>query len=257
MLITGIKRIWDEDCEFQTNILKAIIKGIRKIEDPLLIDRLFEKLKSIGAFYVPTSEYMIRYFGPEITESQYGIFYDSEVCKYTLRLVLPMTLFDGTIVGFIGYTNENDVDPEDETFIKYLYPPKYVLDKRRYMYITPEEFKKAYEEEYICIIDGLFDQHSLTVNGINAVSLCGSALTSYHKMYLSTIKHIIVIADNDPAGRKLYNSIKKAFPYAVEIIQTLAWDVDDFMKTQDNIKKIQDTLTLMKLEGYCVNHVIK
>lgn len=256
MYTDGIKKIWREDYKFQEDVVRAIITDIRKIKDPELVDKLFCKLKDNGAFYVPDDEYMIKYFGEEIMDSRHGIYYGGGICKYTLRLILPMIFFDSSIEGFIGYTNKNDFDPEDNAFIKYLYPPKIKLDKKRYIYITPDEYRKAYEEQYICITDGLFDQHSLTVHGINACSLCGSALTSYHKLYLKPIKHIVVIADNDEAGRKLYRSIKFAFPQSVEIIQTVAWDVDDFMKSQANIKKIQDCINLMKLEGFTSNHII-
>jgi 5S rRNA maturation endonuclease (ribonuclease M5) len=257
MFSEGIKKIWSEDAKFQTDVIKAILSDIRKIEDENLIDALFDKLKENGAFYVPDDEYMIRYFGNTITDSRYGVYYADYICKYNLRLVLPMIFFDGTINGFIGYTNVNDIDPEDGSFIKYLYPPKITVDKRRFLFITPEEYKKAYREQYICITDGLFDQMSLTAHDINACSLCGSNLTLFHKLYLSTIKHIIVLADNDPAGRKLYNSIKKSFPTSVEIIQTLTWDIDDFMKNTKNILRLKETLTQMEKEGFCVNHVIK
>ena len=256
MFSDGIKSIWEKDEKFQTGVIKAIIQDIRKISDSNLIEALFQNLKHQGVFYVPDDEYMINHFGYDITDSKYGIYYSDNICKYALRLVFPMIFFDGSINGFIGYTNVNDIDPEDQAFIKYLYPPKMAVDKKRYMFITPEEYKKAYEEQYICVIDGLFDQKSLVTHGINACSLCGSALTEFHRIYLKPIKNIIVLADNDPAGRKLFNSIKRAFPNAVEIIQTLTWDIDDFMKTQDNINKIKKSLEDMKSESYCINHVI-
>lgn len=255
MLATGIKHIYDTEYEFQRSVIRAILKEVRHIEDEEILEATLTNLMDSGAFYVIDDEYMIKHFGKDITDSKYGIYY-SDVCKYALRLVLPMVLFDGTIGGLIGYTNKNDIDEEDNSFIKYLYPNKIVLNKKRFLYIKPEEYRKAYEEQYICIVDGLFDQHALTINGYNACSLCGSAVTEYHKLYLTPIKHIIIIADNDPAGRKFAKSLKSIFPNSIEILQKTTSDIDDFLKTKEAIKRFDDLMQLIKSENFMVNHYL-
>lgn len=255
MLKSGIEHIYNTDYDFQYRVIKAILKEVRHIEDNDILEATLTNLMKSGAFYVIDDKYMITHFGQSITDSKYGIYYN-DICKYALRLVLPMILFDGTIGGLIGYTNKNDIDPEDNSFIKYLYPNRIVLNKKRYLYIKPEEYRKAYEEQYICIVDGLFDQHALEINGYNACSLCGSAVTEYHKLYLTPIKHIVIIADNDPAGRKFANSIRKMFPRSIEILQKNTSDIDDFLKTKQDIKKFNDLMCLIKSENFTVNHYL-
>jgi DNA primase len=183
--------------------------------------------------------------------------YVGEMCKLTYRLAMPVRLLDDTIVGFIGYTDKDDFNENNESFIKYLYPPKYVLKKSKYMYVTRQEFKKAIEEDYICIVDGLFDQKALEACGINAVSLCGSALTGEHKLYLDAIKHKIIIADNDSAGRKLASDIKAVWPTAVEIYQTQTKDIDAFLRIASRMTVLKNTIELMNQEGFILSHQLK
>lgn len=249
---TGLNTIWTEDKKFQTECLDGILSGIRGLTgEPK--DRLLQYMIQDQMFYVPNDIYMSEIFGEEITNFKYGIYTDG-MCKLCYRLAMPMRLLDNTIIGFIGYTNKDDFNEDSEYFIKYLYPPKYLIQKSRYIYITRDEFLKAIEEEYICIVDGLFDQKALEANGINALSLCGSDLTEYHKLYLNSIKHKVIIADNDEAGRKLAKVIKKVYPDSVEIYQGKTKDIDSYMKTVERIEDIKNTINSMKKEGFLISH---
>lgn len=254
-LSEGLKKIWTEDREYQTCALKNILQMVRGVEDGA-VENLLNYLIADGMFYVPNDIYMSEIFGEEIKDMNYGI-YLGDICKLTYRLAIPVRLLDDSIVGFIGYSNKDDFNDGNEGFIKYLYPPKNVLKKSNYLYITRTEFKKALEDNYICIVDGLFDQKSLEASGINAVSLCGSALTDMHKLYLDRIKHKIVIADNDSAGRKLVKDIKKVWSNAVEIIQYDTKDIDSFLTTPSRVLLLKDTIKRMKREGFILSHILK
>lgn len=244
--------LWVEDEEFQTGVLDAILKDIRGVPDNYRAT-LLEYLKKEQMFYVPNDIYMKEVFGDDIVNYKYGI-YNGDECKLCYRLAMPVRLLDNTVVGFIGYSNKDDFNENNESFIKYLYPPKYVLKKSRYVYCTREEFSKAIKEQYVCIVDGLFDQKVLSAFGINAISLCGSVLTDYHRLYLNSIKHKVIVADNDEAGRKMANVIKKYYSTAVEIYQDQAKDIDGFMKMPNGVEKVKTIIEQMKLEGFTLSH---
>lgn len=251
----GLKRIWTEDLEYQTAALDGILECIRNVQGDAKT-RLFEYLKAEGMFYVPSDIYMSEIFGESIMEFSNGL-YVGEACKLCFRLAMPVKLLDDTIIGFIGYSNKDDFDENNPAFVKYLYPPKYILQKSRYMYITRAEFLKALKEDYICIVDGLFDQKALAANGINAVSLCGSSVSEYHRMYLDVIKHKVIIADNDGAGRKMAADLKKIWPTAVEIYQDKSKDIDSYIRTTERIEEVQSIINLMKQEGFMLSHKLK
>lgn len=253
-LSEGLRKIWTEDREYQTYAIKNILQMVRGVENGA-VDNLLNYLIADGMFYVPNDIYMSDIFGEEIKDINYGI-YLGDICKLTYRLAMPVRLLDNSIVGFIGYSNKDDFNEGNEGFIKYLYPPKSVLKKSNYLYITRDEFKKAIEDNYICIVDGLFDQKSLEASGINAVSLCGSTLTDMHKLYLDRIKHKIVIADNDSAGRKLVKDIKRVWYDIVEIIQYDTKDIDSFLTTPSRILLLKNTIDQMKREGFILSHIL-
>lgn len=207
----GVKRIWTEFEDYQTKVIKAILSDYRKIED----EEYFQYIKSLGCFFSPNDEFLTQMLGVlpmEYTNS---------------KLLIPMRDFSDRIFNFIAYDGDT---PE----LKYQYPNKYQWRKDKYMFITREQFKKAMEEEYICIVDGIFDQISLQQKGINAVSLCGSSLTEYHKHYLAFIKNKIVLPDNDKAGKKLVWDCTHELENCHVVKQGKEWDIDDYIKnTQD------------------------
>lgn len=252
---TGLNRIWTEDATVQRDILGDFLTNIRGLSgEPQ--EKLLEYIIKDKMFYVPNDIYMLDIFGEEITTYNLGL-YSNGMCNLCYRLAMPVRLLDDTVVGFIGYSNKDDFDENNQAFIKYRYPPKYVLAKNRYMYVTREELINAYKEQYICIVDGLFDQKALVANGINAVSLCGSSVTEYHKLYLDSIKHKIVIADNDDAGRKMVRDLKKVWSDIVEIRQDKTKDIDGYLHTVERISELKDTVKIMKREGFLISKVLK
>ena len=251
----GLNKLWTEDYNEQRYLLRSILENIRGLKGEAL-DNLLEYIIKEQMFYVPNDIFMCDVFGEEVKHYSNGIYF-GDVCNLCYRLAMPVRLLDNTVIGFIGYTNKDDFDDDNNAFIKYRYPPKYILQKNKYIYITRDEFKKAIDEQYICIVDGLFDQKSLEANGINAVSLCGSSVTEFHKLYLNSIKHKVIIADNDEAGRNMASYIKSVWTDAVEITQSETKDIDSFLHTPDKIKELKNLINTMKLEGFILNHRLK
>lgn len=279
----GIQHIWNTDEDLQRQCLESLVTRIRGVMDADIVARDIESLVKLGAFFVPDDLYMILHFGESIMDYQYGL-YRGYRCTIAGRLAIPMEFLDGNVYGFIGYSNEDDSEPGDidlgkvseelsrlgeivdmeleedseykSTFIKYLYPPQFVMEKARYMFIGREEYRKAIEDGYICITDGLFDKHRLSTLGYNAVSLCGSSLTSWHKYYLSFIPHKIVIADNDRAGVKLARVCKSQLEGCIQLSFPKTKDIDDFLKTKEGIREFQGAFDYLKSVDFAFSYAL-
>lgn len=237
----GLKQIWSEYKELQEEALKEIILNHRHVPESLA-SKYMDDFKRDLMVFIPSNDMLPHIFGESIRDYNRGLYNaDKDICNLIDRLAIPLRDFTGRVFNFIGYDSENSE-------LKYLYPPKHFWSKDKYMYITKDEYLKAVKDQYICIVDGIFDKRSLQMNGINAVSLCGSALTKYHVTYLSLIKHIIVIPDNDKAGKGLTYKVRQHFPQAIEVKQGTQWDIDDFLKSPNDIvtlkKKLEEALTL-------------
>lgn len=250
---TGIHKLWEEEEEYQTAVLEGIISNIRHIENPEILKLHFNYLKTQGAFFVHNDDYMIKYFGEAITEPKYGVYNFQGRCTLAARLAIPIRLFDNTVRGFIGYSNKPADYAPDEVFIKYLYPSKNAFYKGRFFYMTADEYRKAVHDEYVCIVDGIFDKIILQCLGINAVSLCGSSLTEWHTRYLSFIKHKIVIADNDVAGRRFSSYCRYALENCIEILQPETNDIDEFLRDDKAVASFRKQFEEMKAEGFLLS----
>lgn len=252
----GIYRIWKEHTDFQTAALKGLLRNVRHVTDEQLLNLHLNYLRSIGAFYVPSGEYLIDMFGKSIQDSTAGVF-SGNFCYLIDRVAIPLRHVNGMVPGFVGYSRAPDNEAENELFVKYRYPPAFVYDKSRYFFIEPDELNRALHEKYICIVDGLFDKMTLQALGINAVSLCGSSLTYWHSKYLSLFEKIIVISDNDTAGRKLFTQCKYKHPNCIELQQPFTKDVDDYLKDGQRVAKLIKEFELMRREGFIASHKMK
>ena len=249
----GIRSIWEQDRDYQLACLQGILGTIRNISNGEILELHLNYLMKLGAFFVHNDDYVADHFGDHIKEPKYGVYTSEGRCFLTGRLAIPLVVFDDSVRGFVGYSKKPDDFDPTAVFVKYLYPPKYAFNKSRYMFITPEEYKKAVEDQYVCIVDGLFDKIILQCLGINAISLCGSSLTIWHKYYLSFIKHKVVVADNDLAGRHLASYCKKALPGCIELIQAATGDIDSYIRSGEHLINIKTAIDEMKKEGFLIS----
>lgn len=289
-----VDSVWRNDADLQTEFLKVLVSDIRHVSDESIQEQDIAYLRSLGAFYIPDDIYLKMVVGDEVTQYKYGV-YRYGYCTLSERLAIPMWTPNGRVIGFIGYSNSgvdetvsvedidnfeatnmfseldsSDIDSESDDIheavssskgklgivIKYLYPPSYVMTKGKYIFCHPSWFKKALADGYVCITDGIFDAIRLNQNGINAFSLCGSKLTDWHKLYLSLFDKIIVIHDNDSAGVALANKCCKELNNCSKLSFVGTKDIDDFLKSADNIKLFKSKLNTI-LSGMLDTKILK
>lgn len=271
-LSSDVETIWTIDREMQTDCLEKLSSQVRNVTDPDIIEKDVQMLKSLGAFFVPDDYYLTDLLGERITQFKYGIYRGSEMCTLAERLAVPLRRMNGTIFGFVGYSDKSvelSIDEDEETGAtnmleeevsqrsKYLYPPKHVYEKAKYLYCEPSWFRSAIEKGYVAITDGLFDTIRLNQNGIPAVSICGSALSRWHVLYLSFIKNKIIIADNDNAGARLAGDCRKLMPECKQISFPNNKDIDDVLKTKEGIGALLATVKRMVDEHFILSYDLR
>lgn len=231
MLLEGILHIYKNDLDNQRHYIDTICKDVRGKKLDILYD--------LQAFYVPNNDYMIEHFGHDIMNPKYDCYTFDGFCKWSHHLVIPIRDVSKKIVGFTGYNpyvklaydKENKTKEEEEVAKMPRYKESSVLlmDKSKF-FICPLGMKKAIEDGYIIVIDGVFDAISLAEEGFNSFCILGSTLTDEMKFCLSFVDVIYVAYDNDLAGKKLYDRIKLSFPRVLAIRQRKCKDIDDFIK---------------------------
>lgn len=293
LLEQGINKIYDECLEEQTHFINTICKNIR--------GRYLDILFDMKAFYVPNDEFMIEYFGPAITSSNYDCYDYYGSCKWKYHLVIPIRDVYGNTVGFSGYNpyvsiaknSINDSSNEDtsvscneletvsnselspsniynneslntnsvadsskdnshnssdnsnvlKTLPKYKESSIVLMDKSKF-FICPLGLKKSIDDEYIILVDGVFDSISLAQEGYNSISILGSTISEYNRFILSLVKNVYVAYDNDGAGRRLYESLKRIHSNVYSITQSKCKDIDDFIKQYpDDFKREMSKLS--------------
>lgn len=240
ILDCGVERIYDEDFESQRIFLTHIAENIRHMP----VEEFYKR----RMFFVPNDEYMVHFFGTEILSKKYDMYYDSKMCRYYKRLAMPIQNFNGEISAFCGYDDGSEYGGEN--FIKYLYPGYSSLHKDRFLYIGRDEYVKAVQEDYIMLVDGMFDQVRLESFNFNAASIMSSNYTKYHQEYISVIKHKIVVPDNDEAGLKLARKIRESYPDAVIMYQTECKDIDQYLQKPENVKRFFQAFEYLKKTGF-------
>lgn len=240
----GIKRIWTEDEETQNIAVLEIGRDIRHYD--YLTDEQIIKLfrDDMNSFYVPNDGYISHFFDVELTDFKYGI-YKGEECNYYQRLVFPIYGLNDKVTALCAYAN--DVDP------KYIYSPKTIWEKGRHMYLTKEQFLKAIKDDYLIIVDGIFDAVSLRQQGYNAVSLMGGEFTEWHRYYFSFIKKLIVFPDNDNAGNTLAFKVSKAHNNVTIVKQGESKDIDDFLKKRNGGRRLEKLFNCENLSELNLN----
>jgi len=223
----GIKRIYEEDYESQKHYLTTLIEDVR-------FSRVDPILKAQG-FFVPNAEYMINYFGPEARSPRLDMYSYGE-CIWDNYVVFPIRNITNTIVGLTGFDpiqkfrkNEGERSLQGH----YKYSNKDVFNRGKYIFTNAGIFDKAIEDEYVCLVDGVFDMLYMNDAGFNTFSLLGSDLSDEILMQLNFIKYMFVVEDNDAAGRKLYNKLSAAFPRRVFYLRQNEFkDIDDMLKSK-------------------------
>ena len=157
------------------------------------------------------------------------------------RAIIPIHDDCGNnIIGLIGRSTKDYINP------KFLFYPK-GLDKRYCLYNYHRAIDNINKTNCLYIVEGQGDVWKLYEAGVkNVVSIFGKSITKEqeHKINKLPVTHIIVLTDNDQAGRESKTQIKRQFNrmYKLTFPKIKAKDIGE-MKIND-IKKILD-----KLEG--------
>lgn len=247
MLEAVINKVWETFEEPQTLLLENIARNIRKIDESL-IPTVVSDWKKAGMFFLPNSQLLPNLVGDWIKDPQYGIYDISGTCNLTARLLIPLRTLNDSVIGFVGYNKETS----RSDYVKYMYPYSF-FKKKKYLYMDREEWLRAYEEQVVVIVDGLFDKRMLNLLGIPACSLCGSELSEYHKLYLNRIKHKVILADNDSAGCKLAETCKRELNAIQWYLTGEFKDIDEVISTGKYQDKILESWENLKKGGFLIS----
>ena len=222
----GIERVWQEDSSSQVGFLSTVAE-LRGMDASIF--------KRIDAFFVPNDDYMIDFFGKEITEEQYGC-YSGSVCYWNNCVLIPITNVVGKVCGFASFNPFNYVEAHetgDFSLYYYAYSSRSVFSKGKFLYAVKDSYRKALEEGYLLLVDGIFDAISLWDAGFNAAATMGSIMTNEILMQLRFVKRVILIADNDEAGYKVYEQLCKHLNNVELFKQSKTKDADELLKTEN------------------------
>lgn len=246
-----VNNVWlDESGELQATMLKEFSKSYRICD--------YNSLIKYKAFLVYYNNLLLDYT-PEKANPE-GLYSLNGVCFFKNRLVIPIWGFDKKVHGFVGYDNGNECSTKQEkdSLIPYLYLSDKYFQKDKFWFLTYDEYISAFNNQYICIVDGIFDKITLQSLGYNTTSLLGSNLTTYHRDYLRYIKNWIVFSDSDVAGNHLYEICKRYNPNTIRIQVGNAKDIDERLRNDTNSKLILHNLfNDLKIEHYFFNHSIE
>jgi hypothetical protein len=241
MAYTAIDRIWKDGYN------KIMSNEVTRKEQILWITEAATEIRNMPAdelikrefLYIPNDIYMLHFFGSEIAEYKYGV-YRNDSCNLYKRLIFPIRGFNNQVAGLGGWSCDSEW--------KYVYSPDTMWDKSRYFYIAHDDFVGALNDDYLFIVDGIFDSISLSSLGIHSASLMGSNLSNWHLYYLRLFKYVIVVPDNDNAGVSLVKKIKKHRPDCIVLWQGKCKDIDDYIKSRDTSKLIEQCNDLELLQ---------
>ena len=149
---------------------------------------------------------------------------------YDGRFVYPVKDVHGDVMGWCGY------DMFD--------PPKY-LDSKTYGYKAKqttlfgmEKLEEYYRsKEPVFVTEGIVCTMWLRQEGFQAMASLGSHLTPYVVEILKRFgERLIMVPDSDEAGNSYKQQCKHVLPKARVMQSTVAKDIDDSRKENNNIK---------------------
>lgn len=222
----GVEKIKTTDSEAQNKFIDIICKDVRNIKSDVV--------KRANAFYVPNDDYMAFMFGPMIKGFDFDCYNSDGTCKWLNYLLFPITDLSGAVVGFAGFNPHRYLlskEENDKSLNYYGYSSKHVFQKGNYLFGIEGCYKKALQDGYLIITDGLFDSISLESYGYNSMALLGSFVSDQVLAQLVFIKKVIIAHDNDEAGIKLAEYLKSKLNNVFCIKQKYTKDVDELLKT--------------------------
>lgn len=239
-----------EDRTTQVNYLKLISEKVRQI--PL------EALMNEQALFIPNENYVHHFANEQAMLNENGFYYNG-TSIWNNYVIFPIRSLSNEAKGIGGF---NPVlylqakETNDYSINYYSYSTKYVFNKGDYLFWGINGFEKAYADGYLILVDGMFDAVQLRRLGFNAAALMGSTLTEVIIAQLRFIKKIIIISDNDAAGYKLEQNLKRNLHQCVYLRQGYDKDIDGAIKLGYDTKVLNE-LQKMITEKIHIDHVIR
>ena len=241
LIKNGIKNVYEKDLTSQQVYIKNICEKVRNIDDDIIYK--FE------GFFVPNDDYMKTYFGTGITQRGYDCYSEGNLCHWLGYLVFPVYNLIDEVVGLVGFNPVNKLKAVEEQMWDinyYRLASKMIFDKGKYLFMLNGTYRKALEDGYIIITDGVFDTISFTANGLNSGALLGSVLSEEIIVMLSFIDKVYISVDNDEAGLTLERNLKRKLSNVRAIKQNRFKDADDILKSKYRnlfLKKFRENLS--------------
>lgn len=216
-----VKTLWEKEGETQTRFLE-VFSETRRVDPKVL--------KELECFFIPNSKYLVEVVGPIVLEYENGLYSNSQ-CIFVNTLVIPQKDVTGDVVAFVGYDFITKLEDKE----KGVFGGPYYKDNNRdiykatdYLFWVGDSFDRAWELEYVIIVDGVFDAINLWAEGFPTVAFLGSDVTNTRVMQLVYIDNWFVARDNDTAGTNFYTTLKRHNPGKVfSIKQNVGKDADD------------------------------
>ena len=233
----GMKRVWELDCKEQSSFLNIVAEARGSTAEPL---------KKVGAFFVPNHEYMALRFGDVVRDWEFDCYYGEE-CKWTGHLVVPVWGVGGIVAlaGFNPFQYVGNRESGDWSTPYYKYSASRVFKKGRFVWAAEGGVEKAIKDGYVFVVDGLFDAISLLGEGFNAWALMDSSITQERVILMRFVKRVILIADNDAAGVKVWEQLRKRVHCLELWKQNKTKDVDELLKSpfrSQTIKQLKEVV---------------
>lgn len=202
------------------------------------------KQQNLNIEYNPnfTHEYFTQRGFKIDTLKHFDVGTDTKITSMKDRVIVPIHDKDGqNIVGLIGRSVKEYKLP------KFLLYPK-GFDKRYYLYNYHRAIQRASETSCLFITEGQGDVWRLYEAGVmNAVSIFGKTIAKEQEdiLYKLPITHLIILTDNDQAGRESKIQIKRQFNrmYKLSFPKIYGKDIGDM-----SVEQIQ-TKILNNLKG--------
>lgn len=173
------------------------------------------------------------------------------------NLVMPFLNVHGEIIGIVGRSLLSEDDRKEQELSKYNYSAG--CRKDLFVYGLDKAYKSIIENDCVILTEGQFDCISLHAQGIkNTVALGWANLSRYQMFQIHRYtNNIIIMLDNDEAGKKGKTRIKKKFSDVanIKLISPPEGfkDIDEFFRGSKDtiqIRHVIDTLkNLGRLDG--------
>ncbi|WP_394863410.1 toprim domain-containing protein [Paraclostridium bifermentans] len=238
-LTRGFEKVYQEDMESQTNFITTIASEVRGMDPKILFE--------MNAVYIPNNDYMKFYWGSAIMEPKFDCYRNYEECNWANFMIFPIRDILDNIVGIVGFNPTNKLlSYQEETFHlnAYRHSNKSVLNKSLFFFGPKGSLKRAIEQGYMILTDGVFDTISCTQEDLIANAALGSFLSDEQKTILNCIETIYLAEDNDEAGLKMAQQLR-SFHRDVRLIKfNKVKDIDNII----NSKYKEEFLKVFKSE---------